>query len=163
MTSFTAEEAWQELPGEKTESVFLAGLPEGAKAADDALMRTFEKLFVVRSAVQGLLETARREKLIGASLEARVVLYAGGELKSFLQQHLADLPAYFIVSQVELVDTAPEGAQPLSLGTAFPSGATLSAKIERARGNKCPRCWAFSEAVGKTAPVCEKCQAALAG
>ncbi|MBX5480582.1 MAG: isoleucine--tRNA ligase [Myxococcaceae bacterium] len=162
VTSFTAEEAWQNLPGAKEESVFFAGFPEAPMTAPDAvLMQTFEKILAVRSAVQTLLEAARRDKLIGASLEARLVLHATGEAKTFLTQHAKDLPSYFIVSQVELVDAAPAGAQPLSLNV-FGGGATVSAKVEKARGEKCPRCWAYSEAVGKTAPVCEKCQAALA-
>ncbi|MGA9522346.1 MAG: isoleucine--tRNA ligase [Myxococcaceae bacterium] len=161
VTSFTAEEAWQFLPGEKTESVFLAGFPEGAPAADGELMRTFEKLLAVRSAAQGLLEIARRDKLIGSSLEARLVIHATGEVRDFLHQHLHDLPAYFIVSQVELTDATPEAAQPLSLGNAFPASAKALAKVERAKGQKCPRCWTYSERIGADSELCEKCEEAL--
>ncbi len=79
------------------------------------------------------LEGARQEKLIGAPLEARVVLRAGGETYSLLQEYLPDLPALFIVSQVAL----EKG------GEAAPAAA-----IERASGNKCERCWKYLPEVG---------------
>jgi isoleucyl-tRNA synthetase len=163
VTSFTAEEAWQQLPGEKPESVFLGGFPQAppSLAGDEELMRTFEKMFAVRSAAQGLLEAARRDKLIGSSLEARLVLHATGEAGTFLRGHAKDLPSYFIVSQVDLVDSAPEGAQPLALGPAFRGDARIAARVEPARGDKCPRCWTYSESVGRGAEVCDKCQEAL--
>jgi isoleucyl-tRNA synthetase len=160
--SFTAEEAWQTLPGDKARSVFLAGFPEGRRAGSPELMERFDKLLAIRAGVQGLLEVARRDKQVGASLEARVVLQAEGAASTLLQAHLRELPALFIVSGVELVDAAPEGAQALSLGAAFGSADAVRAKVELARGEKCPRCWTYSEAVGKTGPLCERCQAALA-
>ncbi len=158
--SFTAEEAWQNLPGATAEakSVFLAGFPsEKESAASAELMERFEKLLAVREGVQGILEVARREKQIGSSVEARIVLHAEGALGELLRKHARELPALFIVSQVDLVEAVPEGAQALS-GAA----GNFSAKVEPARGEKCPRCWTYSEAVGKSGPVCERCQAALA-
>ena len=59
--SFTAEEAWQFLPGQKAESIFLTDFPEPAVKPDEALTERYAKLFAVRGAVQGLLEAARRE------------------------------------------------------------------------------------------------------
>jgi isoleucyl-tRNA synthetase len=163
VTSFTSEEAWQQLPGEKPESIFLAGFPEAppALAGDAELMRTFERIFALRSAVQVLLEAARRDRLIGSSLEARLVLLAPGEARAFLGAHAKELPSYFIVSQVDLVDAMPEGAQPLPLGPAFGGEAKIFARIEPARGEKCPRCWTYSETIGRGAEVCDKCQEAL--
>ncbi len=55
---------------------------------DPALMETFERLFSVRAAVQQQLEAARRDKLIGSSLEAKVVLHADAEGHAFLARHL---------------------------------------------------------------------------
>ncbi|HZA13615.1 MAG TPA: isoleucine--tRNA ligase [Myxococcaceae bacterium] len=163
VTSFTAEEAWQQLPGEKPESVFLAGFPQpfAPLADDEELMRTFERIFAVRSAVQVLLEAARRDKIIGSSLEARLVLHAPGEAGAFLRAHGRDLPGYFIVSQVELVDSTPAGSQSLALGPAFAGETKLAARVETARGEKCPRCWTYSESVGRGSEVCDKCREAL--
>src|SRR5262249_46766331 len=102
VTSFTAEEVWEHLPGRPAPSVFLAGLPEATGRSDPALMETFARLFSVRSAVQQQLEAARRDKLIGSSLEAKVVLHADAEGREFLVQHLRELPTLLIVSQVAL-------------------------------------------------------------
>ncbi len=157
--SFTAEEAWQHLPGRFEESVFLAGMPEGRAATDHALMERYEKLFAIRSEVQRLLEAARRDKMIGASTEAKVVLSATGAARELLEKNLAELPTLFIVSQVELAEPSPK-AQPLSLPGTF-SGSTMHAEVRPADGEKCPRCWVWAVEVGKGQDVCNKCREAL--
>jgi isoleucyl-tRNA synthetase len=159
--SFTAEEAWQLLPGHSEESVFLAGLPLGTEiSVDPGLMALYESLFAIRSEVQKLLEVARRDKLIGSSLEARVVLAATGADRELLQRAAAELPALFIVSQVELVDSPSAEMQPLKVST--PSGTIeLHAAVQRALGHKCPRCWTYAEEVGRDDEICAKCRAAL--
>jgi isoleucyl-tRNA synthetase len=159
--SFTAEEAWQQLPGRPAESVFLAGFPEATGAMEPALAERYSKLFAVRGAVQGVLEAARREKLIGSSLEARVVLTASGAAREFLQANLAELPVLLIVSQVELAEQPGPKAQPLALTQAFGEGAAVTAEVLEAKGGKCPRCWVYSEAVGQGSEVCPKCREAL--
>ncbi|MBN1206403.1 MAG: isoleucine--tRNA ligase [Myxococcaceae bacterium] len=159
--SFTAEEAWQQLPGRTVESVFLAGLPQPHGAMEPALAERYAKLFAVRSAVQGVLEVARREKLIGSSLEARVVLTASGEARDFLQAHQGELPALFIVSQVELTEQPGPRAQPLSVAQALGEGSAVTAEVLPARGAKCPRCWVYSEEVAQGREVCPKCREAL--
>jgi isoleucyl-tRNA synthetase len=111
----------------------------------------------VRSEVQKVLEGARRDKLIGSSLEAKVVLCAEGELAAFLAARQAELPALFIASKVELAPQAPEGASRAE------GGLPLSVKVERAPGTKCPRCWNYSEAIDGGHPVCPKCAEALRG
>ncbi|RYZ34908.1 MAG: isoleucine--tRNA ligase, partial [Myxococcaceae bacterium] len=160
--SFTAEEAWQHLPGEHTESVFLAGFPEPKGAMAPGLAERYAKLFAVRSAVQGVLEVARRDKRIGASLEARVVLSASGPVAELLQAHLSELPGLFIVSQVDWTDTASDVATVLDVSQAFGDGASLSVEVLPAKGTKCPRCWVYSEAVGQGDELCLKCREALA-
>jgi len=160
--SFTAEEAWQFLPGKQAESVFLAGFPAPAAKLDPALAERYAKLFTVRRAVQGVLEAARRDKLIGASLEARVVLTADAKARDFLKAHLDELPGLFITSQVELADAAGEKAQPLDVTQAFGEGVKMTAEVLAAKGEKCPRCWTYTEAVGQGGEVCLKCRDALA-
>jgi isoleucyl-tRNA synthetase len=156
ITSFTCEEAWGYLPHRKVDSVFLSGLPQPQTLPGDAeILAEFERLFAVRSEVQRLLEVARRDKLIGSSLEAKVVLSPEGDLKPFLEKHAAELPALLIVSKVEL-GPAPEGAIRCE---ALP----LAIRIERAPGTKCPRCWNYSEAIDGSHPVCVRCTEALKG
>jgi len=157
--SFTAEEAWQYLPGKKAESVYLTDFPEPAVKPDAALSERYEKLFAVRSAVQVQLEAARRDKMIGASLEARVVLSASGKARDFLKASLGELPGLLIVSEVELADEVGEKAQALNVAQAL--GEDVKAEVLPARGAKCPRCWTYSEKVAAGAEVCPKCQDAL--
>ncbi len=159
--SFTAEEAWGFLPGEadREASVFHAGLPE-AGATDEALLTRYERLLEVRGAVSKHLEVARREKKIGKSLDARVVLGAEGDLLAFLRQYQAELPTELIVSQVELV----EGAAPNGLPGEGVAGLTVA--VEQARGEKCVRCWTWTTERGQNPAhpeLCPRCTAAVAG
>ena len=101
----------------------------------------------VRVSVLKSLETARQEKFIGAPLEARVRLAADGDLYPLLEQHAAELPALFIVSQVTLE----------------PGAGGLSVKIERADGEKCERCWKYRPLGSHPdlPTVCAECAAAV--
>ncbi|RYZ45813.1 MAG: isoleucine--tRNA ligase, partial [Myxococcaceae bacterium] len=159
--SFTAEEAWQHLPGERAKSVFLAGFAEVKASMPPELEARYAKLFAVRSAVQGVLEVARRDKRIGASLEARVVLSSTGAVRELLEAHLAELPGLFIVSQVELANAPSDSAKTLDVSQTFGDNASLSVEVLPALGTKCPRCWVYSEAVGQGDDVCLKCREAL--
>jgi isoleucyl-tRNA synthetase len=151
--SFTAEEVWGHMG--HTESVHLAYFPEPAElsAGLDAAARSrtanWDRLMQVRDVVLKHLDTARNEKLIGAPLEARVRLSANGERYTLLEQYAAQLPALFIVSQVE-VDRA--------------DGDDLGVKVDRAAGDKCERCWKYTTDVGTDASfptICLGCAAAV--
>jgi isoleucyl-tRNA synthetase len=146
--SFTASEAWDDLPNPPAESVFLAGFPERERPADaDALEARYGRLLEVREVVQKALEGARQQKQIGSGLEAMVTVKAEGETLVLLEAARAELPVLFIVSKVALA-TGP-----------------LAAEVAPAPGKKCPRCWVYAEDAG-TSPahpeLCGKCTAALA-
>jgi isoleucyl-tRNA synthetase len=161
---FTSEESWKFLPHAAGEpgSVHIAEFPQEADlrtglAAEKA--NTWEMLVKVRGEVLKALETARNEKkLINSGLEAKVLLNADLELKAKLKQHLAQLPALFIVSQVEL----------MSAGTGeFKSDVVpgLEVSVQRADGKKCDRCWNFSTHVGENPrypTICDRCSEAIA-
>jgi isoleucyl-tRNA synthetase len=103
------------------------------------------------------LEVARQEKFIGGSLEARVLLVVSQEFQPLVEEYRESLRYLFIVSQVEIASQAVEGKGATGL-------AGLSVKIEKALGQKCDRCWNYSEQVGKDErypTVCERCSAAL--
>jgi len=151
IASFTSEEAWQYLPGQKTRSVFLADFPSAQGVANEARVRDYDGLFEVRRAVLPLLEAARRDKLIGKSLEARVVITATGETQALLTSYREALPELFIVSQVELSETASAKAQPTG---------SVKAEVLPATGHKCPRCWAFRAEVGAQ-ELCHRCTEAV--
>ena len=159
VTSFTAEEVWEHVPGRPAPSVFLAGLPQATGRRDPVLMETFERLFSLRSAVQQQLEAARRDKLIGSSLEAKVLLHADAEGREFLVQHLRELPGLLIVSQVTLEKEPTERMVRTTAG--IPGAGHLAIEIRKADGAKCPRCWTYAPEVAAGADVCPKCQEAL--
>ncbi len=138
--TFTSEEVWDHLHKSQgaPESVHLALFPEpeelSAGLPDAARRRSgdWERLMTVRDAVLKSLETARQAKQIGAPLEARVRLSANGDLYPLLEQYSGELPALFIVSQVELGRGDGE----------------LNVEVERAAGVKCERCWKYRQDIG---------------
>ncbi len=162
--SFTAEEIWRNLPKmvrNEPISVHLASFPEGnPKWADEKLAVRWEWLLYVRTVVQGGLEMRRREKLIGAPLEAQVQLVATGESYETLKS--SELSALFIVSQVELelVPAIPTEGMLLS-----EPGAGFAVKnIVKAAGLKCERCWNYRPAVGTFSDhptLCDRCVEAV--
>jgi len=112
----------------------------------------------VRAEVSKALETARVAKTIGHSLDARVTITAEPELQSFLQEYAVELASIFIVSKVELV--------PEISGEAYISDAVAGLRIfvDAAPGDKCERCWCYSEELGSVAEhpaICPKCTAAV--
>jgi isoleucyl-tRNA synthetase len=132
--AFTADEIWESLPGARAASVHMAEFPEVKDRPDDKdLLARWERLFDVRSAVQKVLEEKRNEKLIGASLEARVRITAGRETLDLLREYEDQLPTIFIVSRVELQESGSD---------------ELQIEVEHAAGAKCERCWNWSETVG---------------
>ncbi|HEX8887840.1 MAG TPA: isoleucine--tRNA ligase [Pyrinomonadaceae bacterium] len=156
---FTADEIWENLPqasgDERLASVHLAELPQARGERDMEMASRWEKIFAVRDMVLRVLEEARIAKVIGSSLEARVNLSASGQTYNLLENYLNDLRYIFIVSQVNL-SRAEEG------GATENSGVEI--KVERAAGEKCERCWNYSERVGESSrypTVCERCVQAL--
>jgi len=155
LLAFTAEEAWSftAKPAGAPDSVHLALLPEPEEAAsgftsgpDAAKLADWDELVALREPVLKALEEARQAKQIGTSLEARVRM-GSSEL---LRRYERDLPALFIVSQVALDSVAPDSKAGIL--------------VERAAGQKCERCWKYSEAVGSDADfptVCEHCAPVL--
>jgi isoleucyl-tRNA synthetase len=157
--SFTADEIWGYLPGEREVSVHLAGFPQlGAELTDPVLEARYDQMLAVRGEVSKQLEQARTAKLIGAGLEAKVTLAAApGALRDLLQAEATELATLFIVSQAELADTLADGTP----AEALPG---LTIRVERAEGDKCPRCWTYSTGIGTNTvhpEICPRCAAAL--
>ncbi len=158
--SFTAEDVWRFVPGAgRPDSVFLAGLPPPPAAwqAPEVAAR-FARLLAVRGAVTKAIEEARQAGLVKQSSEARLSLSAPAAdgLGALLAEQATDLPALFLVADVQLggADGAPES--PLVPG--------LRVRVERARGEKCPRCWNV-RALGEDPrhpDLCARCAAVVA-
>jgi isoleucyl-tRNA synthetase len=157
--SFTADEIWWEMPGEREASVHLATFPRfEAQLLDEALEERYEQLLKVRSDVSKALELARNDKVIGSGLEARVRLAVpAGPWRQLLESYREELATLFIVSQVELVGELADGITGEEV-----SG--LLVRVENALGEKCERCWTYSETVGQSdehPAVCQRCRNAI--
>jgi isoleucyl-tRNA synthetase len=151
--SFSADELWRFLPGKREEFVHLALFPVKADLEimrDTELVVLWERLIKVRDRVLAEIEPLRKNKQIGSSLQAKVVLSGGGDEMVLLKDHVEELAMLFIVSEVELRPTHDAG---------------LQVTIEKAAGVKCERCWRYVPTVS-TDPgrpgVCDRCQDALA-
>ncbi len=124
--------------------------------ADDAFMAEWDRLHAVRDDVKKAVELARKDKLIGASLDAKVTVFAKGEWLELLKNTNVSLAALFITSKVEVI----EGE-----GGAF-AGDNIGVTVEKAGGCKCERCWTYSETVGANPEyegLCERCAKILKG
>ena len=164
--SFTAEEIWQNLNKEnkKEGSVFLSSWPEVDKHMVQTQMEEeWSKLLAVRKDVLRALEISRKEGLIGNALQAQVDLITdNNELYEYLGKFKDKLETIFIVSKVEIIKASEEvSADNILKGEEVPE---LSVSVKKAPGEKCERCWCYSESVGENKEyptICHKCVTVL--
>jgi isoleucyl-tRNA synthetase len=169
--SFTADELWRYLPGgpespagtspqalARDESVHMAVFPTADELlllVDAEVTARWNRLMAVRERVVSQIEPLRKDKKIGSSLQAKVVIAAPQAELALLERYARDLPMLFIVSEVEL---RPLHADETT-GDAAPQ-----VTIERAGGIKCERCWRYVPSISKEpefAGICERCVDAL--
>lgn len=137
--SFTAEEIWQNLPGEREPSVFLSqwvdNLP-GLKAQDDMNETFWQEILFIRDAVNKTLEEARAAGVIGSGLEAEVDLYCNSGLYSLLSKLGSELRFVLITSTANL---HPENDRTELAKETTIDG--LWVAIRASEYPKCERCW----------------------
>ena len=156
---FTSQEIWSfipKMPGMNQYVAFEEMGKTGRHRQDAAFEEKWDKIIAVRDDVKKALEQARADKMIGASLEAQAKLYCSKEMYDFLNSipmdELADL---MIVSSVDLVQEKG-GVQGLVEG--------LGVEVLRAPGQKCERCWKYTQDVGSSQQhptLCARCAAVL--
>ena len=167
-----AEDIWQYLPYKTPyKSVFEAGWVQvDEKWHNPELAQVWQQIRQIRTDVNKVLDTARGEKMIGAPLEAKILLYVADEqlrasvkaLNPDVGNGVDELRYLFITSQVEMLDT-PEKLQGLKYNL---QSDAWGIGVVDAEGQKCDRCWNYSTLVGKILEhptICERCNAALAG
>jgi isoleucyl-tRNA synthetase len=123
---------------------------------DEAFISKWDRIHEIRTDVQKALEEARVAKTIGKPLEAKVTLFADGELEEFLQSIKAQLPEIFITSAVEIKNGE---------GDVKGDVQGLSVSVSKAEGEKCERCWKFSTTVGcngEHPTLCKECADTMA-
>lgn len=149
----TTEEIWEFLQ-EEEDYAQLANFPEVEHYENAEELSTFwHKFLQFRDATNRTLETARNEKVIGKSLEARLHIYADADCQSFLEAVGENLRIYLMVSQLEILDQAQA-----------PSSADdyegFKLVVTPAEGQVCERCRGVYPSVGscEQAPtLCQRC------
>ncbi|KAB7644837.1 isoleucine--tRNA ligase [Polymorphobacter fuscus] len=139
---FTAEEIWgTRFPAGG--SVHLLEWPAiDAGWRDTALAERWERLRALRSLATMAIEPARRDKLIGSSLEARLVIGAGHADAALIAS--VDFAELAIVSEVELLIDAE-----------IETGIRVS--TEKSHDARCERCWRYLPDVAEESGLCGRC------
>ena len=152
MTCYTAEEIWKAMnhrKNENVESVMLTKYPEANEKWDNKeLEEKWDKIIDLKEEVSKKLEEARMEKIIGHSLNAKITLYAPEDKYKELNDNKELLQQVFIVSGLEVENSLRE------------EDTEIGIKVEMADGEKCERCWMYSETVGKNhdhPTICARC------
>ena len=162
--SFTADEIWEHIPGERSEAVFLETWYDGLFALEEGSSfdpEFWNEMIAVRSAVSKHLEDARKAGAIGSALNAEVDLYCGEKLYQQIAKLEDELHFVFITSYARLhtVTDRPERA----VATDVPG---LSLIITPSDDEKCTRCWHHQADVGSHTEhpeICGRCVENVAG
>lgn len=170
-----AEDIWQYLPYKTPyQSVFESGWVNlDPQWNQPRLAEKWAKLRQIRAEVNKVMEVARNAKAIGASLDAKVLLYVpAGELKQQLEalnpidslsgNRIDELRYLLLASQVELVNSIDS----LEIAEYKGESDLVSVGVVKADGQKCDRCWNYSSLVGtfpEDPTICERCNEALKG
>ena len=153
--SFTADEIWSYMnhcASENPESVFLNDMPEkSGMTYSDEFVAKWDYIYDLRVDAKKTLELKRADKVIGSSLEADLVIAASDDYDKLV--NIKDiLPAVFIVSKVDIENTAEGEYKGETTGLGF--------TVKKASGRKCERCWIYSDTVGECdehPTLCERC------
>ena len=155
--AFTSEEIWKFMPHDKscnTESVLLNDMPKPSENEDTELMDRWDRIHLVRDDVKKALENARAAKIIGASLDAEIAIHCDGEMYEFLNS-IPNIASIFIVSAAKVIKGGTgdyAGEQPISVS------------VKHAEGQKCARCWMYTDTVGSDSDhptICARCAGVL--
>jgi len=181
-----AEDIWQSLPYDKpTESVFEGGWPTHLMDFPEYEAEQWTFVRSLRDDANKMLELARTDKVIGASLDAAAYVYAppDSNLRSTLDKldgdkdmiepsiksnGVDDLRTALMLSQINMVDSAEDVIK--FTGEAYTSTADLSTSgcivgVTKAAGKKCQRCWFYDSKVGNLGyendDICQRCNDAI--
>lgn len=162
--SFTTEDAWKIFLKQQNKDFESIHLREFEKLNLDLSKlekheKKWDKMFELKEEVNKALEEAKKESLIGHTLEAKVKIIPLKEnIKNFLQENKELLPFVFIVSQVEFIESSNERIHAET--------ENMNIIITKAEGEKCKRCWNYSTSVGHHTgkeELCDRCVKILEG
>jgi len=154
--AFTADEAWEFVPGKPTGSVHEANWKPTLFSIRQSEQIEWEELFKAREQAFPLLEDRRKEKIIGKSLDASILIEANGEFLERLKSRAEELRELMNVSQLK-IEVLKEAVALNALGK-------MITTIEKADGQKCERCWHWETDIGQNAEhptICGRCVEAV--
>jgi len=159
--SFTADEIWKFMPGERGESVFLEGWYTGLfeLQEDDTFNRPFwQQVMEMREAVSKELERCRVAGGIGSSLDAEVDLYCGQELYEQLSKLGDELRFILISSYARIYRDTDKTTDAIHF--TLSTNDELWVAVAPSAHEKCVRCWHHRADVGSHAEhpgLCDRC------
>ena len=168
--AYTCEDIWQYMPKElkdkQTSSVHLLDWPKinTVYRQDDSqknIDRELKPIIELIPTITKALESQRVAGMIGSSFDAKINLLTKGQSwAKFLESLQGDLPEIFKVSQV-VIKNIDVWDPSVIVDANFPE---IGIKVEKAEGQKCQRCWNYSDSVGKNqehSSLCGKCLQAV--
>ena len=143
----TAEEVYGYMPGNKKESVYLEAMPKVKRYDDEKeIITKYTEFMTLRDDVLKALEIARNEKVIGKSLNAKVLINPEPVIAKLMFSLNVKWSQVFIVSEFKIVSTTLNG-------NSYPSGII---EIQPAEGETCARCWQVVKEVDHDG-LCPRC------
>lgn len=154
---FTTDEIWKYMPHKDSDNkkyVILNDMPsESLIDVSEEFMSYWEYIHKLREEITKILETSRKNKVIGSSLDAMVYLYCSEKDYNFIKDSKDILKTSLIVSGLQVFNegSGEEKAEEIE-------GLTIT--VKHAEGKKCERCWTYSNTVGEdkeNPDLCERC------
>ncbi|HLR54169.1 MAG TPA: isoleucine--tRNA ligase [Pseudogracilibacillus sp.] len=148
----TTEEIWEHIPQTTAKYAQLTDMPDGqeVQGLDDNICKKWDHFLKVRGDVLKALEEARNEKVIGKPLEARITIHPKDEYTKEVLNNMEHLHQLLIVSDVILNEKHPDAK----------AYKYVDVHVEKHDGEKCDRCWVFSDSVGENSAhptLCTRC------
>ena len=143
---FTGEEAWDIIGGGEEDSVLFHTwheFPSINEKSEEALLKKWQAVREVREAVTAAIEPLRADKSVGSSLQAEVAITAPDALAGYLKALGEELRFALLVSEVSVA-----------------KGDELAVAAKVSGGEKCERCWHYTDDVGSVAAhptLCARC------
>ncbi len=142
----TTSEAYNYMPNKEAQDIYLLDMPK-VEDLDNSVEDGFDEFMDLREDVLKALENARNEKIIGKSLNAKVILYPKPRIENLLEKLNLNLAQVFIVSELEI---AKEGFGAYK-------GQDVSIDVVKAEGHTCERCWQVVQEVNEDG-ICDRCE-----
>jgi isoleucyl-tRNA synthetase len=155
--SFTAQEIWDQLPGEREKYVFTSHwYPLQSLSAEESItQQDWANILLAKEAINKVIEEQRNQGGIKGSLEADIKIFADSELHISLAKLGQELRFVTITSKAELAGLADAPSE--AADSQFEG---LKVLVEKSTGDKCVRCWHYIDDVGSNdehPSVCGRC------